>query len=62
MICTGTGAADTAMLNDFAAVRPVESPTCTVKFDDPAVVGVPAIDPELSDNPAGSEPDAMDQV
>ena len=62
MICTGTGAADTVMLRVCVAVWALESCTLTVKLEVPAVVGVPVIDPELSESPAGRDPDEMDQV
>jgi hypothetical protein len=40
-----------------------ESVTWTVKLEVPAVVGVPEITPpELKESPAGSEPDASDQL
>jgi hypothetical protein len=39
-----------------------ESCTCTVKFEVPVPVGVPLIVAPLSVSPAGSEPDAIDQL
>jgi hypothetical protein len=54
-----------AMDSAFVAVSAgaCESVTRTVKFDVPAVVGVPDITPpELKDSPAGSVPEANDQL
>ena len=50
--------------NDFVAVVPVRSVTLKVtEVGPPAAVGVPEITPlELSDSPAGSEPELIDQV
>ena len=50
--------------NDFVAVTPVRSVTLKVtEVGPPAAVGVPEITPlELSDSPAGNEPDVIDQV
>ncbi len=54
------------MLKAFVAVScgELESAACTVKFDVPAVVGVPAIAPvaAFNVNPAGSVPTVTDQV
>src|SRR5947209_8753205 len=46
----------TTMLSGFATGAPEPSLTCTVKFEVPAAVGVPAIVSPLSDSPAGSDP------
>ena len=62
VICNGAGAAVMTMLKAREAVRPLESCTCTVKFEVPATVGVPLMLPALRDNPVGSEPDRIDQV
>jgi hypothetical protein len=50
--------------NDFMAVALVRSVTWKVmKVGPMAEVGVPETTPlELNDNPAGSEPEAIDQV
>ena len=49
--------------NAFDADPPAASATLIVKFDVPAVVGVPLSTPaELNVNPAGSVPDVADHV
>jgi hypothetical protein len=46
-----------------AGVGVAESVTLTVKFEVPAVVGVPLMTPpELKDSPAGSVPESSDHV
>jgi hypothetical protein len=59
-----TGALLTVMESAAVAVAPVLSATFAVKFDVPDVVGVPVIAPleATMDNPAGSEPEEIDQV
>ena len=53
----------TTMESACVAVAPNASVTRTVKFDVPAVVGLPEMTPAADRvSPAGSEPDASDQV
>ena len=51
------------ILSGLVAVVLAESLTCTVKFDVPAVEGVPEIVPPVASvSPSGSDPDVMLQV
>ena len=52
----------TVMLSDCVAVALAASVTWTVKVEVPAAVGVPEMLAPLSESPAGSEPDGIDQV
>jgi len=58
---TGAGAV-IEMLSAAVAVREALSVTCAVKPGLPAVVGVPPIVPFDRLNPAGRDPDTIDQV
>ena len=51
----------TVMLRDFDAVAFAASVTWTVKPEVPAADGVPEMVAPLSERPAGSEPDWIDQ-
>src|SRR5579883_2509388 len=63
VVVTVSGATVTAMLSGFDAVCPVLSVTVAVKFEVPAVVGVPPmVPPELRLRPAGSVPAVTDHV
>jgi len=64
LIVGGCAAAATTILRLFVAVLLLASFTCTVNEAVPDVVGVPEITPveEARLNPAGNEPDVMDQV
>ena len=61
-VVTVSGAGATVMLSGFEAVVPAPSATWTVNPDVAAAEGVPEIVAPLSESPAGSEPDTMDQV
>ena len=56
--------AEIVMVSGLVALAPPAPTTFAVKLDVPAVVGVPPIAPveALRDRPAGSEPEARDQV
>jgi hypothetical protein len=65
VICTAVTAAFTAMLRLAVLVcaGELESVTLTVNEEVPAAVGVPLITPEvLSVNPAGKDPELIDQL
>ena len=58
----GVTVMDRALVVD-CGVGVVLSVACTVKFEVPAVVGDPEMEPlEASDSPAGREPEARDHV
>ena len=63
MLGGGKDAGLTVMDRFLVSLSSSLSSTRTVKFDVPAVVGVPLISPDAdTDRPVGSEPDVMDQL